>query len=103
MGALGADSPVVAEMQAAVRDMHQAGDLLASLKRADALSPEESALGHLYQVMKAIVRMLLPGREPAFMCNGMGRKGRRLEKGLDMRSAMELERDRGRRIVPLHT
>ncbi|TBU58584.1 hypothetical protein BD310DRAFT_926900 [Dichomitus squalens] len=56
-----------------------------------------------YQVMKAIVRMLLPGREPTLMGNGLGRRGRTMEKGKELRSAMEIERDRGRRIVPLHT
>ena len=56
-----------------------------------------------YQVMKAIVRMLLPGREPTLMGNGLGRRGRTMEKGREMRSAMEIERDRGRRIIPLHT
>ena len=56
-----------------------------------------------YQVMKTIVRMLLPGREPTLMGNGLGSRGRTMEKGREMRSAMEIERDRGRRIVPLHT
>ncbi|KAI0760382.1 hypothetical protein C8Q74DRAFT_223394 [Fomes fomentarius] len=56
-----------------------------------------------YQVMKAIVRMLLPGHMPALMGNGIGGQGRTMEKGKEMRSAMEIERDRGRRIVPLHT
>ncbi len=56
-----------------------------------------------YQVMKAVVRMLLPGHMPALMGNGIGGEGRTMEKGREMRSAMEVERDRGRRIVPLHT
>ena len=34
-----------------------------------------------YQVMKAIVRMLLPGREPTLMGNGLGRRGRTMENG----------------------
>ncbi|KAI0754401.1 hypothetical protein C8Q80DRAFT_366282 [Daedaleopsis nitida] len=56
-----------------------------------------------YQVMKAVVRMLLPGHMPTLMGNGIGGEGRTMEKGREMRSAMEIERDRGRRIVPLHT
>ncbi|KAI0716711.1 hypothetical protein C8Q76DRAFT_725299 [Earliella scabrosa] len=56
-----------------------------------------------YQVMKAVVRMLLPGHMPTLMGNGIGGQGRTMEKGREMRSAMEIERARGRRIVPLHT
>ena len=56
-----------------------------------------------YQVMKAVVRMLLPGHMPTLMGNGVGGEGRTMEKGREMRSAMEIEMDRGRRIVPLHT
>ncbi|CDO70553.1 hypothetical protein BN946_scf184579.g9 [Trametes cinnabarina] len=56
-----------------------------------------------YHVMKAVVRMLLPGHMPAQMGNGIGSHGRTMEKGREMRSVMEIERDRGRRIIPLHT
>ncbi|KAI0631212.1 hypothetical protein C8Q77DRAFT_1062100 [Trametes polyzona] len=56
-----------------------------------------------YHVMKAVVRMLLPGHMPTLMGNGIGGQGRTMEKGREMRSVMEIERDRGRRIVPLHT
>ncbi|OSC97769.1 hypothetical protein PYCCODRAFT_1102690 [Trametes coccinea BRFM310] len=56
-----------------------------------------------YHVMKAVVRMLLPGHMPAMMGNGVGGHGRTMEKGRDMRSVMEIERDRGRKIIPLHT
>ena len=56
-----------------------------------------------YQVMKAVVRMLLPGHMPTLMGNGLGGEGRTMEKGREMRSAMEIERDRGRRILALHT
>ncbi|KAI8976574.1 hypothetical protein BD414DRAFT_158126 [Trametes punicea] len=56
-----------------------------------------------YHVMKAVVRMLLPGHMPALLGNGIGGQGRTMEKGREMRSVMEIERDRGRKIVPLHT
>ncbi|KAI0763045.1 hypothetical protein BD413DRAFT_584453 [Trametes elegans] len=56
-----------------------------------------------YHVMKAVVRMLLPGHMPAMMGNGIGGRGRTMEKGAELRSVMEIERDRGRKIVPLHT
>lgn len=56
-----------------------------------------------YHVMKAVVRMLLPGHMPALMGDGVGGQGRTMEKGREMRSVMEIERDRGRKIVPLHT
>ncbi|KAH9899226.1 hypothetical protein C8Q73DRAFT_311010 [Cubamyces lactineus] len=56
-----------------------------------------------YHVMKAVVRMLLPGHMPTLMGNGIGGQGRTMEKGRELRSVMEIERDRGRRIVPLHT
>ncbi|KAI0370530.1 hypothetical protein BV20DRAFT_966425 [Pilatotrama ljubarskyi] len=56
-----------------------------------------------YQVMKAVVRMLLPGHMPTLMGNGIGGQGRTMEKGRELRSVMDVERDRGRRIVPLHT
>ncbi|KAI0642752.1 hypothetical protein C8Q79DRAFT_983978 [Trametes meyenii] len=56
-----------------------------------------------YHVMKAVVRMLLPGHMPTLMGNGVGGQGRTMEKGRELRSVMEIERDRGRRIVPLHT
>ena len=54
-------------------------------------------------VMKAVVRMLLPGHMPTLMGNGIGGQGRTMEKGRELRSVMEIERDRGRRIIPLHT
>lgn len=56
-----------------------------------------------YHVMKAVVRMLLPGHMPTLMGDGLGGQGRTMEKGREMRSVMEIERDRGRKIVPLHT
>ncbi|KAI0325181.1 hypothetical protein GY45DRAFT_1261365 [Cubamyces sp. BRFM 1775] len=56
-----------------------------------------------YHVMKAVVRMLLPGHMPTLMGNGLGGEGRTMEKGRELRSVMEIERDRGRRIIPLHT
>ncbi|KAH9941742.1 uncharacterized protein BXZ73DRAFT_41497 [Epithele typhae] len=55
-----------------------------------------------YQVLKATLRLLLPGSMPAMMGNGVGGKGKRLEKGVPMRTAMEMELARGRKIVPLH-
>lgn len=44
--------PASAEMQAAVADMQKAQSALEKHARADALPPAESALAHLYQVLK---------------------------------------------------
>jgi hypothetical protein len=50
----GASPAAVSEMQAAVRDMEAASGHLDERRRANALPPEESALAHLYQVLRQL-------------------------------------------------
>ncbi|MBI3417324.1 MAG: hypothetical protein HY043_18690 [Verrucomicrobia bacterium] len=52
MSSNSAPAAAVAEMEAALKDMQQAGSQLGKRKRSDALPPEESALAHLYQALK---------------------------------------------------
>ncbi len=56
-----------------------------------------------YQVVTATLRMLHAGNAPLGMGDGIGGKGRRLEKGSGVRSAADIERERGRKLVPLRT
>ncbi|KAH9939467.1 hypothetical protein B0H21DRAFT_825190 [Amylocystis lapponica] len=55
------------------------------------------------QVIKATVRLLSPGNAPLGMGNGLGGRGRRMEKGTGMRAQDDLERERGRKLVHLRT
>ncbi|KAI0918696.1 hypothetical protein AcW1_009481 [Taiwanofungus camphoratus] len=55
------------------------------------------------QVIKALIRMLLPGNAPLGMGNGIGGRGRRMDKGSGLRTQDDLERERGRKLVPLRT
>ena len=48
----GGAEAAVKEMHAAITDMESAGKQLDAQKRSDAIPPEESALAHLYQVVK---------------------------------------------------
>jgi small subunit ribosomal protein S5 len=52
-------------------------------------------------VVKALFRMLHAGNAPLGMGNGVGGGSKKLEKGVGMRSAFDIERDRGRRMVNL--
>jgi len=52
-------------------------------------------------VMNAAMRMLQGGHAPLAMGDGIGGKGRKKHKGSGMRTASDVERDRGRRLVPL--
>ena len=52
-------------------------------------------------VVKAAFRMLWAGHAPLGMGDGVGGKGRKLDKGEGVRSAYEVERERGRKLVSL--
>lgn len=52
-------------------------------------------------VVKAAFRMLWGGHAPLGMGNGVGGKGRKLDKGEGVRSVRDVERDRGRKMVGL--
>ena len=52
-------------------------------------------------VVRAAFRMLWGGHAPLGMGNGVGGKGRKLDKGEGVRSVREVERDRGRKMVGL--
>ena len=52
-------------------------------------------------VMQAVLRMLQGGHSPLAMGDGLGGKGRKLNKGIGMRSKADVERERGRRLVSL--
>ncbi|KAF7426167.1 28S ribosomal protein S5, mitochondrial [Pleurotus ostreatus] len=52
-------------------------------------------------VIKAAFRMLQAGNAPLAMGDGVGGKGRKLNKGSGARSKDEVERERGRRLVSL--
>ncbi|EIW78488.1 ribosomal protein S5 domain 2-like protein [Coniophora puteana RWD-64-598 SS2] len=54
-------------------------------------------------VIKALFRMLHAGNAPLAMGDGVGGRGRRMEKGSGLRSKDAMERERGRRIVDLRT
>ncbi|KZT65282.1 hypothetical protein DAEQUDRAFT_677089 [Daedalea quercina L-15889] len=53
------------------------------------------------QVMNCALEMLLPGREPLGMGDGIGGSGKRTEKLMGMRTKDEIERMRGRKMIPL--
>jgi len=53
------------------------------------------------QVAHTVMQMLLPGCEPLGMGNGIGGPGKRLAKRVGMRTKDEIERERGRKLVPL--
>lgn len=52
-------------------------------------------------VAQAALRMLQGGHQPLGMGDGVGGKGRKLNKGVGMRTASVLERERGRKLVNL--
>jgi len=52
-------------------------------------------------VVKAVFRMLWAGHAPLGMGDGVGGKGRKLDKGEGVRSVYEVERERGRKLVGL--
>jgi small subunit ribosomal protein S5 len=52
-------------------------------------------------VMKLLFRMIMPGNAPQGMGNGIGGPGSKMMKGSGMRSAEHVERERGRKLVPL--
>ncbi|TFK49163.1 hypothetical protein OE88DRAFT_1663595 [Heliocybe sulcata] len=54
-------------------------------------------------VIKTLFRMLHSGNAPLGMGNGFGGGARRLDKGSGVRSSRDVERERGRRLVPLRT
>lgn len=54
-------------------------------------------------VVHGFIRMLQGGHAPPGMGDGFGGPGKRLAKGSGMRQAEDIERERGRRIVPLRS
>ena len=52
-------------------------------------------------VVKAAFRMLWAGHAPVSMGDGIGGKGRKLDKGEGVRSVWDVERERGRKMVGL--
>lgn len=52
-------------------------------------------------VVKALFRILHAGNAPLAMGNGVGGGAKKLDKGVGMRSALDIERERGRRMLPL--
>jgi len=54
-------------------------------------------------VAKAAIKMLHAGHQPLGFGDGIGGKGRRLEKGVGMRGKTIIERERGRRILDART
>lgn len=52
------------------------------------------------QVVRTLMRMLMPGHSPLGMGDGVGGQGRRLDKGSGLRAKDDLERERGRKLVP---
>lgn len=52
-------------------------------------------------VVKALFRILHAGNAPLAMGDGVGGGAKKLEKGIGMRSALDIERERGRRMLPL--
>ena len=53
------------------------------------------------QVIHCTMRMLQGGSAPLAMGNGFGGPGKRTAAGVGMRGAADIERERGRRILPL--
>ena len=54
-------------------------------------------------VIHGVIRMLQGGHAPLGMGDGFGGSGKRLAAGSGMRRAEDIERERGRRIIPLRT
>ena len=54
-------------------------------------------------VIHATFRLLHAGSNPLGMGDGLGGRGKRMEKGSGMRSAGDIERERGRRLTSLRT
>ncbi|KAA1472106.1 hypothetical protein DENSPDRAFT_838277 [Dentipellis sp. KUC8613] len=54
-------------------------------------------------VIKLLFRMLHAGNAPLAMGDGIGGKGRKLEKGSGVRGKQEIERERGRKVLNLNT
>ena len=54
-------------------------------------------------VIKALFRMLQSGNAPLSMGDGVGGKGRKLNKGSGVRGKLDVERERGRKLVDLRT
>lgn len=54
-------------------------------------------------VIRTTMQMLMPGHQPLGMGNGLGRRGKRLDKRIGMRAPDDVERERGRKLVPLRT
>ena len=54
-------------------------------------------------VIKLLFRMLHAGNAPLAMGNGIGGPGRKLDKGSGVRGKLEIERERGRKLVNLRT
>ena len=52
-------------------------------------------------VVRGLFRMLHAGNAPLSMGDGVGGGAKKMEKGVGMRSAIDLERERGRRMVHL--
>jgi len=52
-------------------------------------------------VIKAAFRMLWAGHAPVSMGDGVGGKGRKLDKGEGVRSVWDVERERGRKMIGL--
>ena len=53
------------------------------------------------QIVNCVTQMLMPGCAPLGMGNGIGGKGRRTDRLVGMQTKDELERLRGRKLVPL--
>lgn len=53
------------------------------------------------QIVHCVTQMLMPGCAPLGMGNGIGGKGKRTDKLVGMQTKDELERLRGRKLVPL--
>jgi small subunit ribosomal protein S5 len=54
-------------------------------------------------VIKLVFRMMHAGNAPLAMGDGVGGKGRKLDKGSGLRSRQEVERERGRKLLSLRT
>ncbi|KAI0052079.1 hypothetical protein FA95DRAFT_1553751 [Auriscalpium vulgare] len=54
-------------------------------------------------VIKLLFRMLHAGNAPLAMGDGIGGRGRKLDKGSGVRGKQEIERERGRKLVNLRT
>ncbi|KAH9833303.1 uncharacterized protein C8Q71DRAFT_774957 [Rhodofomes roseus] len=53
------------------------------------------------QVVNTVMQMLMPGRDPVGMGDGIGGPGKRTSKPMGMRTKDEIELARGRKLVPL--